>query len=448
MYAQPLKVSDNKRYLVRPDGKPFFYLGDTAWELFHRLNREEADQYLKRRSEQGFTVIQAVVLAELDGLNDPNPYGHTPLANDDPTKPKEEYFQHVDWIVNKAAQYGLYIGMLPTWGDKIFKDKWGVGPEIFNVQNAKVYGRYLGNRYKDKSNIIWILGGDRNPRHADDVNIWRSMAEGITEGTGGKDKAIMTYHPQPQEQGSSSTWFHQDEWLDFNLFQNGHCRNVPVWERITRDYNLTPTKPTMDGEPLYEDHPICFNAAENGYSLPYDLRRFAYLELFAGAHGYTYGCHSVWQMWGAKRKGVNGPLRHWHESLDLPGANHMTHVRALMESRPMLVRVPDQSIVQGTGAASTSALDRIQATWGEDYAFVYSAGGLPITVSLGKISGKKVTAYWFDPRQGTAALIDTFDNTGTKTFTPPSGGFDHDWVLVLDHAGKKYDLPGKGKVNR
>ncbi|RYY22271.1 MAG: DUF4038 domain-containing protein, partial [Chitinophagaceae bacterium] len=63
-----LQVSENQRFLVTKDGKPFFWLGDTAWELFHRLSREEADTYLKNRADKGFTVIQAVALAELDGL--------------------------------------------------------------------------------------------------------------------------------------------------------------------------------------------------------------------------------------------------------------------------------------------------------------------------------------------------------------------------------------------
>jgi hypothetical protein len=177
--AQLLKVSPNKRYIVRQDGTPFFYLGDTAWELFHRLNREEADKYLQNRVDKGFTVIQAVVLAELDGLNDPNPYGHTPLKNNDPTQPNEDYFKHVDYIVNKAGELGLYIGMLPTWGDKIFKNTWGTGPEIFTPQNARVYGEYIGKRYANKP-IIWVLGGDRNPRNDADIAIWRAMAEGIT----------------------------------------------------------------------------------------------------------------------------------------------------------------------------------------------------------------------------------------------------------------------------
>ena len=145
-----LRVSDNHRYLVTADNKPFFWLGDTAWELFHRLTREETEKYLRDRAEKKFTVIQAVVLAEMDGLNIPNAYGETPLENNDPTKPREAYFQHVDFVIDKANQFGLHIALLPTWGDKVFKDRWGVGPEIFNPNNARVYGKWIGNRYKNK----------------------------------------------------------------------------------------------------------------------------------------------------------------------------------------------------------------------------------------------------------------------------------------------------------
>jgi len=113
-----LKVAPNHRFLTYADGKPFFYLGDTAWELFHRLNREEAEEYLENRRAKGFTVIQAVVLAELDGLNTPNANGDKPLIDNDPARPNEAYFKHVDWIVATANRKGLYIGMLPTWATK------------------------------------------------------------------------------------------------------------------------------------------------------------------------------------------------------------------------------------------------------------------------------------------------------------------------------------------
>lgn len=99
----PLRVAEHQRSLVRASGKPFFWLGDSAWELFHRLNREEADRYLEDRAAKGFTVIQAVVLAELGGLDDPNPYGHAPLVERDPARPNEPYFQHVDYVATTTS---------------------------------------------------------------------------------------------------------------------------------------------------------------------------------------------------------------------------------------------------------------------------------------------------------------------------------------------------------
>ena len=112
-----LRVADNHRFLVTADGEPFFWLGDTAWELFHRASREDAERYLRNRADRRFTVIQAVALAEFDGLHVPNFYGERPLRNDDPTQPNEAYFAHVDWVVAKANELGMYVGFLPTWGD-------------------------------------------------------------------------------------------------------------------------------------------------------------------------------------------------------------------------------------------------------------------------------------------------------------------------------------------
>jgi hypothetical protein len=436
-----LRVSANQRYLQTADGKPFFWLGDTAWELFHRLTREEAEKYLKNRADKGFTVIQAVALAELDGLRDPNPYGEVPLENDDPTKPREAYFQHVDFIIRKAEQLGLYIGLLPTWGDKVFKSTWGKGPEIFNANNARLYGKWIGSRYKDQKNIIWILGGDRNPRDENDVAIWRAMADGIAEGVGGHDKALMTFHPQPNslEDGGSSKWFHSDSWLDFNMFQTGHCRENNVWDRIQYVYNLKPVKPVLDGEPLYEDHPVCFNANDLGTSSAYDVRKLAWLNVFAGAFGHTYGCHDIWQMYAPHRQPVNGPHFPWYVAIDLPGAGQLKYLRQLIESRPMFDRVPDQSIITD----ALNANDRIQATRGKDYILVYSAQGKKFKINTGKITGKDLVAHWYNPKNGEVKEAGKSAKQSQVEYTPPSSGYGHDWVLILDDASRNYPIPGK-----
>lgn len=435
-YAQ-FSVSPNKHFILR-DGKPFIWLGDTGWELLQRLSRQEADYYLSRRAEQGFTVIQTVVLAEFDGLHIPNANGDLPLNSDDPTKPNEKYFEQVDYIIDKAASVGLTIALLPTWGDKVYKDGWGKGPEIFKPVNAKIYGKWIGDRYKNKKNIIWIMGGDRNPRAAtNDVEIWRAMAAGVEEGVGGEDKALMSFHPQGVAEGASQ-WFHNDSWFDFNMFQTGHCTDQPVYNKILASYNRLPTKPVLDGEPIYENIPICFDEKDMGKSSAYDVRKATYNALFAGAFGHTYGCNDIWQMHTPAFDAVLGSNLFYKEAMELNGANQMKFVKRLLESRPFLDRVPNQSLIVEN---NLFAGERIQATHGKDYAFIYTAQGRAITVNMGKISGEKITASWYNPRNGVSKEAGNFDNKGQQKFSAPTAGYGQDWVLILDDESKHYAKP-------
>lgn len=441
--AQKLKVSDNGRFLIKEDGQPFFWLADTAWELFHRCSREEAEQYLEVRRKQGFNVIQAVALAELNGLNDPNPYGHKPLIDNNPATPNPAYFEHVDYIIDKSREMDIYIALLPTWGDKLFKNTWGVGPEIFNAENARLFGKWIGERYKDRDNIIWILGGDRNPRDgSNDVLVWNEMAAGIAEAQAGNDKALMSFHPQPNELGGSSQWFQQESWLDFNMHQTGHCANKGTYLHIAHDYQLQPVKPVLDGEPLYEDHPNCFNAPELGYSLERDIRRIMYWNVFAGAFGQTYGCHDVWQMYQQDREGINRPLRPWTLALDLPVANQVKHLKNLMLSRPFLSRIPDQSLVAGEQSYSE---DYVIATRDEagTYAMVYFPTGKTTTLDISALKGQTFKSWWYDPRTGSVFPATRLKKSPSLVVTPPSTGPGNDWVLVVDSEDSAFGLPGR-----
>lgn len=439
-----LKVSDNKRFLVQADGKPFFYLGDTAWELFHKLNREEAVKYLDDRKEKQFTVIQAVALAELDGIKTPNPYGHRPLNNEDLSQPNEDYFKHVDFIVKEANQRGIYIGMLPTWGDK-WNKKWGQGPVLFNAANAESYGEWLGKRYKN-AGIIWILGGDRPVENDEQKEIIRAMARGLAKGDGGAH--LMTFHPTGGS--GSSQYFHNDEWLSFNMRQNGHVVDFTGrYDQTLADYQRTPIKPVLDGEPIYEDHPVSFQADKQGHSIAADVRRPLYWNLFTGACGHTYGHHSVWQMFDPQKGGpINNPLMPWYEAIKQPGAGQMQFGRRLIESRPFLDRVPDDSVIVTSKiptAMPGAGLRRYVATLDNQgtYAMVYVPVGRPVTVRMDKIKGARVKAWWYNPRDGKATTIGTFNNQGERQFTPPLPGELMDWVLVLDDAAKKYLPPGQ-----
>ena len=411
-----LRVSDNRRFLVDGQGAPFFYLGDTAWELFHRLTRDEADVYLATRARQGYTVIQAVILAELDGLCTPTPHGHTPLRENDPRRPDEGYFEHVDRVVARAAELGLVMGLLPTWGDK-WNRKWGVGPEIFTPENARAFGEFLGARYREAS-VIWILGGDRPVESEVHLRILQAMAEGLGAGDGGSH--LMTLHPCGRR--SSSEFVHDEQWLDFNMLQSGHAnRDTPNYETLTLDYTRTPTKPCLDGEPCYEDHPVMGKNRRNPYHDEYSVRKAAYWGLFAGAHGHTYGCHPVWQMWSRARQARNGARTPWHEALHLPGAIQMRHARALLESRPFLDRIPDQSLIEGDPGTGGRHLRATRAENGA-YALVYTPVRKPVTVDLSPLSGETIKAWWYDPRTGKATPTGELRKQTTATFTPPATG--------------------------
>lgn len=434
--APRLQVSENHRYLEFEDGRPFFYLGDTAWELFHRLNREEADRYLEDRAGKGFTVVQAVVLAQLGGLDDPNPYGDVPLIDKDPARPNEDYFEHVDYIVGRARELGLVVGMLPTWGSY-----WKSGRDIFTPDNARKYGRFLGKRYRDAP-IIWILGGDDNPKNDRERAIIEAMAQGLAEGDGGRH--LMTFHPRGP--GLSSDYFHKADWLDFNMFQSSHgARDHDNGVFAEHDYSLEPAKPTVDGEPRYEGIPVGFYNSNVDPDLrfdDYDVRQAAYWSLLAGACGHTYGHNSIWQMWQPGRKSVIWASTPWHEVLDDPGASQMTHVRRLFESRPFDKLVPDQSILVNAPTFGAAKVRAARATDGS-FAFIYSPRGEQFTVQVNVIRTPRIRQTWFNPRTGDAKVLHTTDTPGFQTFVPPTSGRGNDWLLVLDDATAGFPPPGQ-----
>ena len=432
-----LQVSSNRRFLIQDDKEtPFFYLGDTAWELFHRLSRDEAEWYLQTRAAQKFTVIQAVILAEHE-FEKPGPSGSLPLQENDPTRPNEAYFAHVDWIVRRANQLGLVVGLLPTWGDK-WNLGTGQGPEIFTPENAYFYGHFLGTRYRE-ADIIWILGGDRPVETEEHRAIIRATASGLAEGDGGTH--LKLFHPPGGR--SASDYFAQDAWLDGDMLQSGHVGIVPNYERITRDYEAVPTRPVLDGEPCYEDHPVMtpqWTPTDEWFG-SHAVRRAAYWAVFAGAHGHTYGCHDIWQFLDPARfTPVTAARTPWQTALQFPGANQMRHLRALLESRPFLTRIPDQSLLVSAAGIGT---DHVQATRAADgsYAFVYSASGQPFTLDLTKLNGSPLAAWWFDPRTAGAVPVGRVEQEVAVTFTPPSHGADCDWVLVVDDAACGFPPP-------
>ncbi|WP_347156932.1 glycoside hydrolase family 140 protein [Pontibacter chitinilyticus] len=428
-----LKVSNNKHYIVTDANKPFFWLGGTAWELFHRLTKEEAKTYLEDRAGKGFTVIQAVILAELDGLKTPNVYGDVPLLNNDPTRLNEKYFKHVDAVIKQAGQLGLYMGLLPTWGDK-FNKAWGEGPEIFTPQNAEIYGELLAKRYKTQRNIIWILGGDRWPDNEEDREIIRAMARGIRKVD---TEHLVSYHPSGAKK---ATDFFNEAWLDVDMLQTGHDRQAKEYAFVQASRAVEPARPVINGEPRYEDHPDRFRPEIYGWMDASDVRTSAYWTMLSGAAGYTYGCHDIWQMFSNKVTPVNGARTSWKEALQLPGSTQVKYMKALLTAFPWQDMAQDQSVILNANPQDSSY---IVGAIGKNHNFIlaYTPMGKPIKADLSKLNTDAVQAFWFNPRDGHSKKIGEYKATEKPEFKPWSVGRGSDFVLVLLAANTGYKLP-------
>jgi hypothetical protein len=401
------------------------------------LNRQEAERYLTNRQRKGFTVIQAVVLAEQDGLNTPNAYGHTPLVDNDPTRPAvkpgpgNDYWDHVDFIIKEAARRGLFVGLLPTWGDKWQSSRGGMGPKIFNPANASKYGQWLGRRYASAP-IIWILGGDRNIYTDEDRQIIEALALGLRKGDGGAH--LITYHPRGP--GMSSDYFHEAPWLDFNMIQSSHAaRDHDNGRFVQHDRALQPVKPTLDGEPRYERIPVGFylkGADREDRFDDYDVRQAAWWAMMAGACGHTYGNNSVWQMWSPKHRPVIWADVPWDEALDDPGAAQMGHVRKLFERYEYQQLRPDPNFIVDAPHHGGAKVRGLRAADGS-LAFVYSPRGKPFLINVGMMKQPRTKASWYDPRTGSLTELHTMDSVAFQTYAPPTKGRGNDWVLVLEN---------------
>lgn len=421
-----LHVSSNHRFLQFEDGTPFFYMADTAWELFHRLNREEATRYLEDRARKGFTVIQAVALAELDGLTVPNAYGALPLIDRDPTRPNPDYFAHVDFIVDKAEALGLFVGLLPTWGKY-----WKTGEaQIFDARSARAYGLFLGKRYKDRA-IIWILGGDQNVTTPQERAIIDAMAEGLKAGDGGTH--LITFHPRGP--GQSSLQLQDAAWLDFHMTQSSHgARDHDTGLFAEHDLALTPLRPTLDGEPRYETMPVGFYLRDHNRLDRFDdddVRQAAWWSVLAGSCGHTYGNNDIWQMWQPGRAPILYAASPWYEALDHPGAVQMGILRRFMESHAFQTLVPDQHLIANGPTEGGAKIRAARASDGT-LALFYLPRGDSITVDKAVIKAPRVKESWFDPRYGVLYEFHTTDNLGFQTYQPPTSGRGQDWLLLLE----------------
>ena len=438
-----LMVSSNNRYLQFENGRPFFWLGDTGWLVPQHLDRSEVEYYFNKCRRAGYNMVQIQVM---DAVPSYNIYGQQSLPYGwDFSKADPEgvysYWDHLDYIIRKAEQNGIYIGMVAIWGSQVQAGN-------INAEQAKAYGKFLAERYKNNPNIIWIIGGDIQGNIHPEV--WDALATSIKSID---NKHLMTFHPRGRY--TSAKWWSKASWMDFHTFQSGHRKygqrmgnkDYPIpdsteednWMYVDSTWAYKPIKPVLDDEPSYEDIPKGLHDANEARWQDYDVRRYAYWSVFAGSCGHTYGHNAIMQMLKPGYPtgyGSDGTVKSWYQALEDPGYNQMQYITDLMLSFPYFERVPDQSIIVGKNGVK---YDRLIATRGKDYMLIYNYNSNVMKIDLRKISGKKKLLWWFNPSDGAISFIGTADNK-IITVSPQIEKSDkvNDRVLIAIDAEKNY----------
>jgi hypothetical protein len=408
----PVKVGPDHRHLVDQSGAPFLVQGDAPWSLISGLTREEAELYLEKRRSQGFNSI-IVNLIEHKFRGPVNRYGEGPFTTPgDFSTPNEKYFEHADWVIKKAEEKGMQVFLAPIYLGYIGTDEGWIEEGLKNgPEKCRAWGRYVGRRYRDFDNLVWMIGGDRNPEKA------REDVDAIVAGIQEYDyRHLFTAHCHPEN--SAIDQYKNDGWLNLNTT---YTYNI-VHGMLLADYNRVPPMPFILTESTYEGE---HNASA------VQVRRQAYWALLCGSTGQMMGNRPIW---------LFDPG--WQAALDSTGAQDMSRLKTLFTSRPWYQLVPDlkhEVVVDGLG--EFRGLDYLAAARTEDGATViaYLPTARTFTVDLTKIAGKAAKAWWFNPRTGKSDPAGEFPTTGKKQFTPPGDG---DWVLMLDDASRKAAAPG------
>ena len=410
----PLRISENQRYLVDRHGVPFLLQGDAGWSLIANATEQEAAEYLQNRHAKGFNAVLVNLIEHKFARNAPrNVYGEAPFADSrDFSAPNGKYFDHADRVIRKAAQYGIVVLLAPVYlgytglDEGFYDEVMAAGPE-----KCLAYGRFLGQRYKGFDNIIWVMGGDRDPGPArENVDM---VAYGIRESD---RRHLMTAHchsdSYPAEQYPGS-------WLQVGT---SYAYEI-VHLRLTWDYERKPTMPFFLIESIYEGE---HNSSQ------VQIRRQAYWAVLCGEFGHVMGNYPVWSLSPG-----------WQAAMDSPGSMALRHWGRLFRSRPWYHLVPDKDhkVVTG-GVGEYWGLDYLTAAITPDGTtmMAYLPDARAITVDMSKLAKGRANAWWFDPRTGKAAAAGTFATEGSRQFTPPAQG---DWVLVLDDASRQLPAPGQ-----
>jgi hypothetical protein len=411
----PLHIAANQRYLEDGSGHPFLVTGDSAWSLIGDLSREDADKYLADRQSRGFNTILVSLIEHRFSRNAPrNFYQRAPFeANGIFSNPNDAYFNDADWILQRAQDRGFLVFLVPAYlganggNEGWYREMQAAGPDVL-----KSYGRYLGQRYRNFKNIVWVQGGDFDPP---DKTLVNALAEGIHEMD---PDALQIVHPN-RDTDTAEHWKGAN-WLSFDaLYTYGD-----VAAAVLKRYRDGPAKPFVMIEGIYE--------GEHG-STEQKVREIAYGALLSGASGQFFGNNPVWHFAGS---GLYEQQASWQDSLNSRGARSIAYLGRFFGDIPWWKLEPDQGRLLAAPELPLPGYAVGSLSAARDLAVVYLSRRDGVAINIGALTSSVQQARWFDPSSGkyTTAVRQKTSWPNIVEYTIPheknAAGYT-DWLLVL-----------------
>jgi hypothetical protein len=419
--ALPLKAGENGRFLVDQKGQPFLVVGDSAWSLIVQPREEDIDRYLEDRAKKGFNSLIVNLIEHKFCARPPRTRaGVAPFKKaGDFSTPNSDYFDFAHQVVQKANDRGISVWLCPAYlgfggGD----EGWFREMKAAGRASLRGYGRFVGRRFKDLPNIVWVLGGDFTPSGADK---WTVTA--VVEGIRAEDsRHLMTGHFAPGT--SAVTALGEQDWLTLNTV---YSYEKTLFRPLLVEYHRRPTRPFVLLETVYENEHD---------SKPEEIRRQAYWAMLSGACGQFLGNNPIWHFDGP---GLFPVKVTWQQALDGTGSRDMARLRQVFAKLPWPELVPEQDhaiVTKGYGRDTATALTGCTPDGRQAVTYIPSTDrqSRALTVDLGQFSGP-VTAHWYNPTDGryTAISDAPLPNRDTHTFRTPgdNGTKSNDWLLIL-----------------
>ncbi len=444
-YQYPLQVAPGGRHLVDQRGSPFLIKGETAWLALVNLTEAEQEQYLADRSAKGFNLVE-VMLTNHDYTSSPSPTPPANRAGEQPflragdfSAPNDAYFDRAAAFVDRAAAHGMAVLIAPDYlGFDGGREGWW---EALNARGntrpvCAAFGRYLGARFKDRKNVLWLAGGDFAPPAGSEGEArHREILDGIRAAGASQPWAG---HWNFDHLGGIST---DEARFRDAMALNGVYQYASPYRYAGRAYDVQPPRPVFLLESTYEhEHPG---------SDTQPVRKGWWWAMLSGGSGVLWSNAFLWLCETARGThrvdygDVDHAVSSWAAELESPGTFEMLHFHALFEGLPWHRLVP-----AGTSSGGPALVTSGQRSGqGHIAAAVTSAGDLLVAylppdgtrsrtfaLDLSRMRGAG-RARWYDPSTGgwVPASSNLRGSAGVVFETPGANGAGaNDWVLVIE----------------